>query len=108
MCQTGGIGVRAQGMTRYYALLLDQEKTRLVRALEGQDIVLAEIPGGWKFGHSYELNLKVQGNRLTASINGQVVLTAADPNAAYSGGGIAIISEVGRIGCEHVEVRPLS
>ncbi|MBK8034450.1 MAG: ADP-ribosylglycohydrolase family protein [Chloroflexi bacterium] len=108
MCQTGGIGVRAQGMTRYYALLLDQEKTRLVRAFEGQDSVLAEIPGGWKFGHTYELNLKVQGNRLTASINGQVVLTAADPDAAYSGGGIALISEVGRIGCEHVEVRPLS
>ncbi|WP_343415631.1 hypothetical protein [Candidatus Flexifilum breve] len=54
------------------------------------------------------MNLKVQGNRLTASINGQVVLTAEDPNAAYSGGGIALISEVGRIGCEHVEVRPLS
>ncbi len=107
MCQAGGIGVRAQGMTRYYALLLDQEKTRLVRAFEGKDIVLAEVAGGWKFGHSYELNLKVQGNRLTASINGQIVLTAEDPEAAYAGGGIALISEVGRIGCEHVEVRPL-
>ena len=107
MCQAGGIGVRAQGMTRYYALLLDQEKTRLVRAFEGKDIVLAEVAGGWKFGPSYELNLKVQGNRLTASINGQIVLTAEDPEAAYAGGGIALISEVGRIGCEHVEVRPL-
>ncbi|MCC7208422.1 MAG: ADP-ribosylglycohydrolase family protein [Anaerolineae bacterium] len=106
MCEVGGIGVRAQGMSRYYALLMDREKTRLVRALEGSDIVLAETAGGWHWGQSYELNLKVQGNRLTASIDGQVVLSAEDPENTYTGGALALICQIGRIDCEHVEVRP--
>jgi hypothetical protein len=95
-------------MTRYYALVLNQEKTQLIRAFEGKDIVLAELPGGWQWGQSYELNLKAEGNRLTASVNGAVVLEAEDPDHAYSGGGIGIISEVGRIAYDHVEVHPIS
>ncbi|MBL8162474.1 MAG: ADP-ribosylglycohydrolase family protein [Anaerolineae bacterium] len=107
MCQAGGIGVRVQGMTRYYALLIDQEKTRLIRAFEGKDTTLAEMDSGWKLGHTYELSLQVEGHRLTASINGTVVLTAEDELHLYDGGGIALISEVGRIACHHVEVSPL-
>jgi hypothetical protein len=107
MCQAGGIAVRVQGMSRYYALLIDQDKTRLVRAFEGRDAVLAEAALGWTWGQTYELNLKAQGNRLIASLNGQVILTAEDSEGFYTGGGIALIAEVGRIGCEHVEVRPL-
>lgn len=108
MCQAGGVAVRVQGMTRYYALLLDREKTRLVRAFEGTDTVLAEADFGWEFGHSYELTLTVQGNRLIGSVNGDVTLSAEDPECRFTGGGIGLISEVGRIGCEHVEVRPVS
>lgn len=107
MCQAGGVAVRVQGMTRYYALLLDHERARLIRAFEGRDTVLAEASRGWTWGDSYTLNLKVQGMRLTASINGEVVLTAVDPKHLFTGGCIALVSEVGRIGCEHVEVRPL-
>jgi ADP-ribosylglycohydrolase len=108
MCQAGGIGVRAQGMTRYYALLIDQEKARLIRAFEGKDTVLAELDSGWKLGHTYELSLQVEGSRLTAAIDGKVVLTAEDTLHLYDGGGIALISEVGRIACHHVEVSPLT
>jgi len=36
----GGIGIRAQGMRRYYALLLcDDNKVRLVKALDGDQIM---------------------------------------------------------------------
>jgi hypothetical protein len=107
MCQAGGIAVRAQGMTRYYALLLDQEMARLVRAYEGRDTVLAEVARGWTWGETVTLNVKVEGNRLTASIDGEVVLMTEDPEGLYPSGCIALIAEVGRIGCEHVEVRPL-
>lgn len=107
MCDAGGVGVRVQGMKRYYAMLVERETTKIVRAFEGQDTVLAEVDSGWEFGRPYELNLQVEGNRLIGSIDGKVVIEAEDPDNMYTGGGIALISEVGRIGCDHVEVRPI-
>ncbi|MFN8379004.1 MAG: hypothetical protein U0452_10070 [Anaerolineae bacterium] len=107
MCEAGGVAVRVQGMTRYYALLLDQEKARIIRAFEGRDTVLAEVTRGWTWGETYTLNLKVEGNRLTASINDEIVMTTEDPDHLYASGCIGLVSEVGRVGCEHVEVRPV-
>ncbi len=107
MCQAGGVAVRVQGLQRYYALLLTQEVTRIVRAFEGQDTVLAERDRGWQFGMNYTLNLQVQGNRLVASVNGQTVLEAEDPHNLFTSGGIGLIAEVGRIGCDNVEVKPV-
>lgn len=107
MCLAGGIGVRVQGMARYYALLIDQNKMQIVRTFEGKDTVLAEIADGWQWGCAYEVNLRVQGNSLVATINGQELLTAEDPTRLYSSGGIALITEVGRIGCDHVKIHPL-
>jgi len=108
MCQAGGVAVRVQGMTRYYALLVDRDKTRIIRAFEGEDTVLAEVASGWGFGAQYTLSLSVEGNRLHGSVNGDIRLSAEDPDHLFTGGGIALISEVGRIGCEHVEVGPVT
>jgi ADP-ribosylglycohydrolase len=108
MCEAGGVAVRVQGMTRYYALLLDGAKVRLVKAFEGRDIVLAEADGGWQLGQACTLTLSIEGNRLTASVNADITLVAEDPDHTYTGGGIGLISQVGRIGCDHVEVRPLA
>jgi hypothetical protein len=33
----------------------------------------------WQWGCAYEVNLRVQGNSLVATINGQELLTAEDP-----------------------------
>ena len=107
MCRAGGLGVRVQGMKRYYALLCDEESVRLVAAREGRDTVLARAEGGWSLGREYHLGLQVAGNRLSAYLDGKLALEAEDENRHFSGGGIALIAEEGRIGCEHVEVRPL-
>ncbi|RPI96359.1 MAG: ADP-ribosylglycohydrolase family protein, partial [Chloroflexi bacterium] len=104
MCRAGGIGVRAQGMQRYYAMLVDQETTRLVRTL-GNDTVLAETNVGWCFGRPYELTLRIIGNQLVGLINSEPVIEAADPDHTFEGGGIALICEEGRIGCDSVRVR---
>ncbi len=106
LCKAGGVGVRAGGMKRYYAFLCDTDSMKLIRSFD-EDEVLAETSGGWAFGVPVELNLKIQGNRLVASVNGEVVLEAVDPDRRIQGGGIALICEEGRIGCDHVEVRPL-
>ncbi len=107
MCQAGGVGVRVQGMGRYYALLVDREKTRIIRAFEGKDMVLAESDFGWTFGLPYELDLSVEGSRLVGSIDGKVIIEAEDPDNLYPGGGVALIAEVGRIGCDQVSVQPV-
>jgi len=107
MCKAGGIAVRVQGMRRYYALLCDTERIRLVRAFEGEDHVLAETDRGWKFGVPYELSLKVKGNSLIGLINGEVVLEGEDPKHGFAGGGIALVAEVGRIGCDQIFIKPV-
>ena len=108
MCVTGGIAVRTQGLRRYYAMLLDQERVRLVRMLNGDESVLAEAPGGWSFGETSDLQLEVEGERLVGSIDGVVVIEASDPDASLGSGGVALVCEEGRIGCDEVAIGPLS
>ncbi|MBZ0287611.1 MAG: DUF1080 domain-containing protein, partial [Anaerolineae bacterium] len=107
VCDGGGIAVRVQGLQRYYALLLDREKTRIVRVLDGET-VLAETERGWSFEQTYNLRLQVVGSRLTAFVNGEPVLEAEDPDHALTGGGIALVAEVGLIYFDNVAVRPVS
>ncbi len=107
MCKAGGLGVRVQGMKRYYALLCDEDSVRLVAAFEGEDTILAQSIGGWTLGRETELALKIEGNALAGYVDGKLVVKAEDPDARYAGGGIALISEEGRIACEDVAVRPL-
>lgn len=108
MLRTGGIGVRVQGMRSYYALLCDTDRFSLVRTHEGQDTVLAETGPGWVLGQEYEFIVKVEGHRLTALVDGQVILEATDPEARFAGGGIALVAEEGRLGCDHVAVGPIN
>ena len=103
MCKAGGIAVRTQGLRRYYALICDQKTFKIVKVL-GHETVLAETKGGWTFGKSFELNLKVKGNKLIGSVNGKKVLEATDLENSFEGGGVGLICEEGRIGCEWVSV----
>lgn len=107
MCKAGGLGVRVQGMQRYYAMLVDSDSVKIVSSLEGEDTVLAEAEGGWDYGREYTLSVRVEGNTLKGFIDGELKVEATDESHQFTGGGIALIAEVGRIGCEHVEVRPL-
>lgn len=106
VCEAGGIAVRVQGLRRYYALLLDQEKTRIVRVLDGET-VLAETYGGWTFERNCELKLQVEGSNLTAFVNGERILEAIDPEAALTGGGIALIAQAGLIFFDDLSVKPV-
>ncbi len=107
MCKTGGIAVHVQGLRRYYAMLVDENSVRLVRMLNGDESVLAEVAGGWSFGETSELQLAVEGDRLSGSIDGKPVIEASDPEGAFSSGGVALVCEEGRIGCSEVGISPL-
>lgn len=106
VCELGGIAVRVQGLQRYYALLLDQEKARIVRVLDGETI-LAQTDTGWSVEENYELKLTVEGNRLTAYVNGVQLLETQDTDHALTGGGIALIAQAGLIYFDDVSVKPV-
>jgi hypothetical protein len=107
MAESAGIGARVQGMRRYYALLLCRGgKARLVKALDG-DAVLAEADFSWQFDLTYDLRLRVRGNRLRASIDGEGVFDVEDKDRPLTGGAVALVCEEGRAESELVRVRPL-
>jgi ADP-ribosylglycohydrolase len=100
-----GIAARVQGLRRYYALLLGDDGTaRLVRELDGTT-TLAEAPLQRRdYAEPHELELRVTGDRLRASVDGELVLEARD--GALTGGAVALVCEKGCLTCEAVRIRP--
>ncbi|MCB9162401.1 MAG: ADP-ribosylglycohydrolase family protein, partial [Caldilineaceae bacterium] len=105
MAKAAGLAVRVQGMRRYYALLLcDDQKVRLIKALDG-DTVLAEQDFAWRFGGTYDLELSVEGNRLRGKVNGELLFDVEDTDRPLTGGAVALVCEVGRTATNAVSVR---
>ena len=108
MAKAAGLAVRVQGMRRYYALLLcDDQKVRLLKALDG-DTVLAEQDFAWRFGGTYDLELAVEGNRLRGKVNGELLFDVEDTDRPLTGGAVALVCEVGRTATNAVSVRPVA
>ncbi len=105
LAKAAGLGVRVQGMQRYYALLLTADgRAKLIKALDG-DAVLAECAFPWKFGATYEFTLSVQGARIEASLDGKLLFAVEDLVNPLEGGAVALVVEEGRIMCDAVRVR---
>ena len=103
----GGIGIRAQGMRRYYALLLcDDNKARLIKALDG-DTVLAEADFSWKYNQAYTLRLQAEGAELRGWIDGELLFTVTDEERPLTGGAAAYVVEQGHIMSDAISVRPI-
>jgi ADP-ribosylglycohydrolase len=100
-----GIAARVQGMTRYYALLLGNDRiTRLVK-MDDTETVLAEAPFDWDVFTPYTLSIVVNGSEITGSVVGGPTLTASDPGSRLTGGGVGLVIENGTLTCEAVSVR---
>jgi hypothetical protein len=100
-----GIAARVQGMRRYYALLLgDDETVRLVRELDGTT-VLAEAPFARRaYAAPHELAIQVRGPDIRATVDDDLVLEARD--GELTGGGVALVCELGCLTCDAVHVAP--
>ncbi|MDP6375304.1 MAG: ADP-ribosylglycohydrolase family protein [Pseudomonadales bacterium] len=106
LAESAGIAVRVQGMRRYYALLLGRDQQlRLVRMLN-EETLLASCPLDWELGETHRLTLSVKGNRITASIDGEPRLEAAD--GQLQSGALALVIEEGRTATRSVRVSPCS
>jgi hypothetical protein len=96
-----------QGMRRYYALLLDKNgKARLVRELDGEK-VLAETDFPCVPAVNYRLSLRVRGNRLQASVDGEFLFDLEDDEPLLNGGAVALICEEGCMASDGVKVQPV-
>jgi len=106
MVKAAGLGIRVQGMRRYYALMLCNDGTiQLVKALDGEQ-VLASKPLGWKFGQTYQLELKAIGRRIQAWVDGQLIFDLQDTDRPFEGGAAALICTEGRTATQSVTVSP--
>jgi ADP-ribosylglycohydrolase len=109
LAKSAGIAAYVQGMRRYYAFLLCQDKTlRLVKALDGLN-TLAEIEFIWEYGQTHQLSLAVTGNtRLVAWIDDKLVFDMLDSNHPLMGGAMALVIEEGRTATHEVKIVPYS
>lgn len=106
LAKASGIAACVGGLRRYYALLLCNDgKARLVKALDG-NTVLAETDFPWEVRRPYQLSLVVTGNRIEASIDGEVLFDVTDEEHPLLGGGIGLICEEGCLSSDAVTVRP--
>jgi len=107
LTQAFGIAACVQGLERYYAITLSDQKTaRLIKRLDGET-TLAQTEFRWEFGQPYHLQLTVQANRISAFVNSTLLFTVEDATP-LTGGGIALLCENGRVGSNEVQVTPLS
>ena len=107
LAEHAGVGVRVQGLRRYYALLLVRpDLVRLVRMRDGAVTVLAERSLAWSFETPYEVLVQVSGAEIEASVGG-VALDARDESAfALADGGVAMIIQGGACSCDALRVAP--
>jgi ADP-ribosylglycohydrolase len=107
LAEHAGVGVRVQGLRRFYAVLLERPNVlRLVRVRDGETNVLAETPFAWSFEKPYEFVVETVGSTIAASVDG-VRLQARDDGAqAMADGGVALIIEGGAASTDEVLVTP--
>lgn len=95
LMSAGGIAIRAQGMRRYYALLLcDGGRVRLIRALQG-DKILGESCYEWREEQAVDMRLQAKGDLLRAWIDGELLFEVKD--SLLTGGAAAFVLEEGHL-----------
>lgn len=101
-----GIGIRVQGMSRYYALLLcDDNKARLIKFLYKRELK-SEIEFLCEFGKAYMFDIRVKDNHFEAMINDQKLFNFDDNEEVLTEGGMALVCEEGCISTDKVIVKP--
>jgi hypothetical protein len=98
-----GLAARAQGLRRYYAVLLRADRVQLVRELDGTTVLAEAQLARHDYGPPHELSLRVTGDRIVATVD-DITIEAHD--RALATGAIALVCEAGCLTCGQVSVRP--
>jgi ADP-ribosylglycohydrolase len=107
LAEHAGVGVRVQGLRRYYAVLLVRPNVlRLIRVRDGATTVLAEAPFAWSFERPYHFVIEVVGSAIEVAVDG-VRLSARDDSAeTLVDGGVALIIAGGASSTDEVRIAP--
>jgi len=102
----GGIGVRVQGMRRYYALMGERAgKVRLIKELDGTRVLAeADLKGDPDAAHVFRL--RVAASLLTASVDGETLFEVEDRERPLTEGAAAVLSTEGYTAFSNVEIKP--
>ena len=107
LADQAGLGIRVQGLRRYYAAVLVRPNLfRLLRAHDGNVVVLSETPFVWAFEKRYEVTLEMVGNRIRASVGNTALEATDDDPLAPSGGGVALIVAGGACSSDEIRICP--
>lgn len=104
-----GLAVHVQGLRRYYALVLEQNKVKLIKSRDGLT-TLAEKDFELQEDENYRLTLetRAKGNEvtLTAFLDGEPILEAKDTTKPLTSGAIGIVVTEGRVRVGRVKLQP--
>lgn len=107
LAEQAGIGVRVQGLRRFYAVLLVRSNVlRLVRARDGETTVLAETSFEWSFERPYHFILETEGQTIEVTVDGVRLAARDDSEGALADGGVALIIEGGAASTDEILVAP--
>jgi ADP-ribosylglycohydrolase len=102
-----GVGVRVQGLRRFYAVLLERpDKLLLVRIRDGETTLLAETAFAWSFEKPYRFVVEVDGRRISAAVDGLRLAALDNSVEALVDGGVAMIVQGGAVSTDEVVVAP--
>lgn len=96
------VAARVQGAARFYAAGFDGSDVVVLKEDHGTT-VLARAPFARELGRSYRVELRVIGDRLALSVNGNELLTATDGAYRYGMGGLRMRS-AGRMKVTRLEI----
>jgi ADP-ribosylglycohydrolase len=103
-----GVGVRVQGLRRFYAVLLDRpDKLLVVRRRDGSTTILAEASFAWSFERLYEFVVEADGRGISATVDGVKLAARDDTDEAFVDGGVAIIIQGGAASTDEMLVAPV-
>jgi hypothetical protein len=107
LAEHAGVGVRVQGLRRYYAVLLARPGVlRLVRVRDANMTVLAETSFEWSFERPYRFIVEAVGRTIEAVVDGVRLAARDDNEATLADGGIALIIQGGAASSNEVLVAP--
>ncbi len=108
MAASFGLAARVQGLRRYYALTLSDENRVTLSKVLNTEMVLAKKPFAWSHGKEVELCLQVEGNRIRAELDGEILFDEEDTDEPLTGGGIGLLCTEGRVSVAAVHVCPVT
>jgi hypothetical protein len=108
LIKQAGITARVQGLKRYYALMLTENKKLVIlKALDG-DRILADVDFNWEEYTTYQLKLEVRDDTIKGFVDGEKMIETTDSTQPLSRGYVGYVVEVGHINSQAMAVKPIT